>query len=387
MNTQRNTNIKFVNIGDPMLDGHAHGSRDMWHYAYGNHFSQVGNYLEDIHHNIEWTTNYGIVEIPLKTWYHCDKLIEWFVLLSDEQRKLIKRNQLLFSYAMEPYSDILFREIEKFADYLNKSHQDVAVAVSNSHENLQDLTTLKVFALRSGWMQWFCKRWMDKNAETQALELPWKPYMCLNARPRMHRLVTLGHMAKAGILDQGHVSLGAGKGTILGTELNGPVDKETYIKLCERFDIPVFDSLANQLPISIDDTQTQFDWSKSAGLDVVNDAFVNNWQATGECGSAAYHYTLTEKTWRPIYYGMPFVLRSTNESIDYTKQLGYHMYDDLHENTGDSIADFVSDFCKLSRRTIDNFRKNCRKHNRELFLLHCTMDIDNLAQQVREWIN
>ena len=54
---------------------------------------------------------------------------------------------------MEPYSDNFFREIEIFADCIHKKHSDVAVAVSNSYSKLQEITTLKVLALRSGWMQ------------------------------------------------------------------------------------------------------------------------------------------------------------------------------------------------------------------------------------------
>ena len=84
--------IKFVDIGDPLLDGQPHGERDMWHYAFGDKFSQIGTYLDDVTHDVEWVTDNGIVEIPLKTWYHAEKLIEWYSLLSVEQQKLIKNN-------------------------------------------------------------------------------------------------------------------------------------------------------------------------------------------------------------------------------------------------------------------------------------------------------
>ena len=380
--------IKFVDIGDPLLDGQPHGERDMWHYAFGDKFSQIGTYLDDVTHDVEWVTDNGIVEIPLKTWYHAEKLIEWYSLLSVEQQKLIKNNHLLFSYAMEPYSDNFFREIEIFADCIHKKHSDVAVAVSNSYSKLQEITTLKVLALRSGWMQWFSRRWMDRdNTKFTLPEMSWKPYMCLNARPRAHRCILLGQLAQLNILHKGHVSFGAGLGTILGTQLDGPINPKTYIDLCEKFKIPVFDSLTKEVPLRLDNSQYQFDWSAYAGLEIVNEAIVNNKFALLECGSAAFYYTLTEKTWRPIYYGMPFIIRSSDESIAYAKELGYHMFDDLCFNSGRAIAEFVNDFCKWDRDSINNFRTGYRNHNRELFLHHSTTDVDNLAQQVKEWIN
>ena len=380
--------IKFVDIGDPLLDGQPHGERDMWHYGFSDKFSQIGTYLDDVTHDVEWTASEGIVEIPLKTWYQVDKLVEWFNLLSDEQQTLIKNNHLLFSYAMEPYTDNFYKEIEKFADHLNKPYDTVAVASSNSYSDLQSITKLKVLNMPSGWMQWFSRRWIERDQQKfTAPELTWKPYVCLNARPRKQRCVMLGHLAQLGIINKGHVSFGAGTGSILGKLYQGPVDAKRYIDLCYMFKIPVFDSLTKQLPLEIDDQQFQFDWSKIAGIELITEGVVDDDISRRECGVCYAHFTLTEKVWRPIYYGMPFVLRSSAESIEYAKSIGYHMFDDLCFNSGRAIAEFIDDFCKWDRDSINNFRTGYRNHNRELFLHHSTTDVDNLAQQVKEWIN
>lgn len=380
--------IKFVDIGDPLLDGQLHGNRDMWHYAFGDKFSQIGTYLNDMTHNVEWTESEGIVEIPLKTWYQIDKLIKWFNLLSAEQQALIKNNYLLFSYALEPYTDNFYKEIEKFADYLNKPYDNIAVASSNSYPDLQNITKLKVLNISSGWMQWFSRRWIDRDQSKFTLpEVTWKPYVCLNARPRKQRCVMLGHLAQLGIINKGHVSFGSGTGSILGKLYHGPIDSDGYIDLCNTFNIPVFDSLKEILPLKLDDQQFQFDWSKNASIELITEAVVNDDISRAECGKYHAYFTLTEKVWRPIYHGMPFVLRSSNESIEYAKSLGYHMYDDLCTNNGKAIAEFIDDFCKWDRDSINNFRKGYRNHNRELFLYHSTTDIDNLSQQVKEWIN
>jgi hypothetical protein len=309
-------------------------------------------------------------------------------MLSREKQKLIKRKHLLFSYAMEPYTDVFFKEIVKFADYLNKPYDHVAVAISNSSNTLNDKTPLQVFALKSGWMQWFSKRWIDRDISLfKAPELDWRPYMCLNARPRSHRMIMLGVLAAEGLLDYGHISFGAGAGRIFGIKVDGPITPDTYEMLCKRLEINMFNSLKEKLPIQIDNVQHQFNWSSAAGLELVNDALVDNHHSRQECGTDFATYTLTEKTWRPIYFGMPFILRSTNASIEYTKSIGYHVFDDLHDNTPQSIASFLKDFITWDKDTINNFRLNERNQNRELFIHHCTTDVDNLFQQVKEWIS
>ena len=389
MHTIGTMNIKFIDIGDPLLDGQPHGNRDMWHYAFGNRYSQIGTYLEDLYPNkIQYTQNAGIVEIPLKTWYNVDKLIKWFSMLNTEQRKLIKRKHVLFSYAMEPYTDVFFKEIEKFADYLNKPHCEVAVAVSNSSNKLNETTSLKVFALRSGWMQWFSKRWIDRDIKKfKSPKLEWRHYLCLNARPRAHRMTMLGVLAENNLLDYGHISFGAGKGTIVGTLVDGSVTADLYEELCTKTNTTMFNSLKQRLPIEIDNVQYQFDWSNKAGIEIINDALVDNNSSRNECGRDFATYTLTEKTWRPMYFEMPFILRSTHASIEYTKSIGYHLYDDLHDNTAESIADFIKEFVTWDQNTINNFRINERIHNKKLFIHHCTTDVDILFQQVKEWIS
>lgn len=384
-----NMNIKFIDIGDPLLDGTPHGERDMWHYAFGNRYSQIGTYLESLYpEQVSYNTSSGIVEIPLKTWYRFEQLVKWFSMLSLEQRRLIKRKHVLFSYAMEPYTDIFFNEIQKFADYLNKPYDTVAVAISNSSSTLNDTTPLKVFALKSGWMQWFSRRWIDRDIlKYPAPELEWRPYMCLNARPRPHRMTMLGVLAQEDLLKHGHVSFGAGRGTIVGTLVDGPVTPELYKIICEKTNTNMFEVLKNQLPIVLDNAQYQFDWSSKAGIEIVNDAFVDNRQSRNEGGIDFASYTLTEKTWRPIYFGMPFLLRSTQASIEYAKSLGYHVFDDLHNNTPNTIAAFIKDFVTWDKDTINNFRLRERNRNRELFIHHCNTDVDNLFQQVKEWIS
>lgn len=382
-------NIKFIDIGDPLLDGHPHGNRDMWHYAFGKKYSQIGTYLEDLYPDkIQYTTNAGIIEIPLKTWYSVDKLINWFSLLSKEQRKLIKRKYLLFSYAMEPYTDLFFKEIVKFADFLNKPYDEVAVAVSNSNAFLNETTPIMVFALKSGWMQWFSRRWIDRDIKKfKKPDLEWKHYICLNARPRPHRMIMLGVLAENNLLEYGHTSFGAGSGTILGTLVDGPITPDIYEKLCKKTKINVFNSLKQKLPIKIDNVQYQFDWSTNAGLEIVNDALVDNAASRNECGSHYSTYTLTEKTWRPIYFGMPILLRSTVDSIEYTKSIGYHLFDDLHNNTPETIVNFVKEYITWDRTAINNFRLKERTENKKLFIHHSTVDVDNLFQQVKEWIS
>jgi hypothetical protein len=382
--------IRYMIIGDPMLDGNSHGNRDMWHYGFGPSFTQVGNYLHDVSRCIEFSSTSGVVEIPIKTWWRCVDLIRWWEIIQPWQRQAVMDNPTIISVALECYTDNLFNEIENFCDHINKSYSQVAVVTSNADPQLQEYTKLKVIQAADGWMQWFCHKWFTQSDGLyhSDINLPWKKYVCLNSRPRQHRLEQLACLASNGLIEHGHVSLGSGISQMVGQPLSGPITQANYNYFCERFGIEKSDSLEQILPIpAIDNTQTQINWSQFAGIDVVNEAMDDNQSSRNEAGIGASHFSLTEKTWRPIYYGMPFLLRCSDAGIDRLKALGYHAFDDLHDNTPQGLVQFLAEFVTWSRESIENFRPGYRKHNRDLYLHHVSNDTDNLERLIKEWIN
>lgn len=378
-----------MTIGDPMLDGREHGDRDMWHYGFGPTFTQLGNYLHDVSRCIEFSSTSGIVEIPVKTWWQCKDLIKWWEIIKSWQREAVMNNPVVISLALECYTDNLFNGVECFCEYINKPYEEVAVITSNADPKLQEYTKLKVIGAASGWMQWFCHKWFEQSGGLyhSDVNLPWKPYVCLNSRPRQHRLVQLGWLASKGLIEHGHVSLGAGKSQMSGYPLDGPLNAADYKFFCNKFGIEQFPSLEKILPIPpIDDAQTQFSWSQFAGIEVVNECFGDDAYSQNEVGRGAPHFSLTEKTWRPIYYGMPFLLRCSQSGIDRLKALGYHAFDDLHDNTPRGIAEFLAEFVTWDREHIENFRSGYRKHNQNLYMEHVQRDTDNLEGVLKEWL-
>lgn len=384
-----NMKFDFVRLDDVYLDGKPKGVyNNEWFCGYGELNHQIANYLNETHEgSVNYDAEKGIVEIPIKTWYKAPQMMEWWQLLSKEDRRKIRHNYVLFGMPLEPYSDNLYKELEKFCDLVGLDIQKVAVIVSNMHPRLQEMTYLRVINATVGFMTWFCRKWFENNEKLEPPELDWKPFSLLVARPRLHRIELLNAMADKNILEYGHVSFGAGKGTILGKPYDGPLEGMDYYKMCTDYNIKPSFKLASNLPLMIDNKQQQLNLSGKVGMEIVAECIVNDDYAIRECGIHAHYYTPTEKTWRPIYYGIPFMIQTSKESFKELKRLGYYLFEEYYTPDINGIATFANEIKRWSYRDFQNFRTSKLKHNKELFEYHSRNDIDEIGKQILEWMN
>lgn len=90
---------------------------------------------------------------------------------------------------------------------------------------------------------------------------------------------------------------------------------------------------------------------------------------------------LSEKTWKPIAYGMPFVVNTFPEYFDALKSMGFNPYDEVFGNyiesdfskTNDNIIDIIKNIDKFDANKI----KNIARHNYERFTSFTARDYND----------
>lgn len=90
---------------------------------------------------------------------------------------------------------------------------------------------------------------------------------------------------------------------------------------------------------------------------------------------------ITEKTWKPLIFGHPFIIWGSHGILDYLKSKGFKTYSNIFNEDYDKIVDNrqrlnaivkeVEKFNSLSRKTKKNFYPECveiARHNQEVML-------------------
>jgi hypothetical protein len=178
-------------------------------------------------------------------------------------------------------------------------------------------------------------------------------FLNYNRNPRAHRIEFLSNVLNSNIFDRGLISL--------GKIIDG--DNEFLI---------------NNSPITIDETSdlkfnkacniTKGDYEKTF-LSVVSETLVDE-----------DTLFITEKTWKPIMVGHPFMILGNQGTLKYLKSIGYKTfgfwineeYDDISDSSARSIK-IVEELEKLSKKSIEELveiRKEMMevcKHNYENF--------------------
>jgi hypothetical protein len=87
---------------------------------------------------------------------------------------------------------------------------------------------------------------------------------------------------------------------------------------------------------------------------------------------------LTEKTFKPIKHGQPFVVVAPPGTLQVLRDLGYRTFDSVIDNTYDSIEDNTQRWIavrgvieSIKSGNLDLFQHQCRadvEHNKQLFL-------------------
>ena len=99
---------------------------------------------------------------------------------------------------------------------------------------------------------------------------------------------------------------------------------------------------------------------------------------------------LTEKTFKPIKYGQPFVIAGGPGSLQALRDMGYRVFDDVVDNHYDTISDNTQRYFAL-RDTVasiaanPDFYSQCRNdvlHNQQVFAQREHAPVNTLLEEL-----
>jgi hypothetical protein len=102
---------------------------------------------------------------------------------------------------------------------------------------------------------------------------------------------------------------------------------------------------------------------------------------------------LTEKTFKPIMYGHPFILYGQQRSLEMLKNLGFETYDTLFDESYDEIENIVERRQKIIAQIQSMPKGQCREvvsHNFDLFWNRKQVEqgmVNNVIKPILEFIN
>ena len=88
-------------------------------------------------------------------------------------------------------------------------------------------------------------------------------------------------------------------------------------------------------------------------------------------GNGAHQGHITEKTWKPVQYGLPFLVNGAYGTLEYIEDLGFKSYRDVFgdyivendfKKTNDNIIEIVKDIHPILKDSVDYITK-CALHN------------------------
>ena len=187
-----------------------------------------------------------------------------------------------------------------------------------------------------------------------------KLFVSYNRNPRYHRLYMLSELLKRNLLDKGLVSLGRD-----GFEFDK--HRNIHEKIKELYDLT---------PIEINK-----DIFYNMATDIEESDYTNTFiSLVSETLSDDSILFLSEKIWKPIYMGHPFIVNGNPKTLEYLKLKGFktfekwwpESYDNITNINGriNAIVDVVEELNKKSTDELVQIRKEMEPiltHNQNLF--------------------
>ena len=178
--------------------------------------------------------------------------------------------------------------------------------------------------------------------------------------PRKHRWLIYAELIKRGIDDRGLISFGLNQGNsgVDNQELENIIDKDILNEIRSRGEQYISDPT---LQYNLADSPFhEYDYSNTF-LSIVNETSYTNTTIF-----------LSEKIWKPIIAGQPFIVNGNPGIIKVLKDLGYRTFDKWWDESYDNEPDLIKrvgllgDILeKLSKKTVDEL-KNIRKEMTEV---------------------
>jgi len=336
-----------------------------------------------------YTTDYNIVTVNQsfeRAWYPIgigwfDFDYDYFANLSSLVLDLVLRGQLriLFYYHEGDNPERIKYRLDKLADRHRLPPQCYTFVSANTQA-----TSLKNFVYFPDH-EFFFRFVNRKQISSEATVVVSHKFTALNRLPKWWRASIISDLQHRGLLANSLVSYNTSNVTIDEIEDDNPIEVDQIDGwrvrtrslsqsqlLCDQFDSQqqndhhtVNTDLYTQSVCSIV-LETHFDVDQSGG------AF------------------LTEKTFKPIKYGQPFVIAGGPGSLQALRDLGYRVFDSVIDNNYDTIKDNTQRYFAL-RDAIekivsnDNFYNMCRAdvlHNQQVFAERAHAPVNNLLKEL-----
>jgi len=165
-----------------------------------------------------------------------------------------------------------------------------------------------------------------------------KKFLNLNRRWRLHRPLLLTLLYDRGLLDQGHVSFAPSDD---GKDWNAAYRQMLQVYSNDKNILPILErneSIKNLQPMYLDTNDLVT--NRAVHEDTINEYYYDSYFSV--VNETTYHEGvpfLSEKIFKTIALGHPFILVSVPHSLQYLKQLGYKTYSEIINEDYDTIED------------------------------------------------
>lgn len=196
-------------------------------------------------------------------------------------------------------------------------------------------------------------------------------FLTYNRNIRIPRLFLLANLLKLGLLDKGMASLGDYKHTSYHNIRL--LEEEYYKELANRSPLILNDDLNYNLApnVNIQDHEKTF-------ISIVTESLVSE-----------KTLFLSEKIWKPIQLGHPFMVLGNPGTLEYLQQQGYKTFSNWIDESYDKALDFgqrgsmicseIERFANMSLQELTAIRKEMEpvlRHNLEVFKVNLNKNFD-----------
>lgn len=260
-------------------------------------------------------------------------------------------------------------------------------------------------------LRWNCYRFISANTQAQFLEncayfpdhefffryvnrdqpcapsmfLPSYEFTAINRLHKWWRASVMSDLTHSGLLDNSLVSYNTEKGHVLDDETDNPLEldcvpgwRENTVKFAD-YQI-VCDHLSAKQ--HNDHHSVNVDLYHKSKCSIVLETHFDVDQSGGAF--------LTEKTFKPIKYGQPFVIVGGPGSLQTLRDCGYKVFDQVIDNQYDKIHDTTQRYFALKRSLIKitqvkDFYNRCQEdalHNQLIFDQRCIEPVNRLIKDI-----
>jgi hypothetical protein len=177
-------------------------------------------------------------------------------------------------------------------------------------------------------------------------------FLCYSRRPRFHRVLLLARMINEGIIERGIWSFSSMRN-------DPPIDR--IMEIDESL-IPIVKDLYARSPITIDRENESDSITRHISMSDYKRTFIT---VAGETLFDEGVLFVTEKTFKPIMAGVPFIVNGNRGTLSYLKGLGYMTFDRWIDESYDKEPDLLKRI-NIIMRELNRFSSMTRDELREI---------------------